>query len=75
MLELQAGVFVGNVSAMVRDMLWKMVCEKLRGGAGVIVHGTANEQGFEIRSLGSASRVIEDFEGLALVRFKPPDHP
>jgi CRISPR-associated protein Cas2 len=27
LLELKAGVFVGKVSAMVRDKLWQRVCE------------------------------------------------
>jgi CRISPR-associated protein Cas2 len=68
MLELRAGVFVGNVSAAVRDALWKMVCEKLRGGAGLLVCNAANEQGFDIRYCGATSRTVEDFDGLLLIR-------
>ena len=68
MLELRAGVFVGNVSAMVRDMLWKMVCKKIKTGGGILVYNAANEQGFAIRFWGSTSRIVEDFEGLTLLR-------
>jgi len=68
MLELQAGVFVGNVSALVREKLWQEVCGKLSGGAGILVHNAANEQGFSVRFWGLPSRTIEDFEGLLLVR-------
>jgi CRISPR-associated protein Cas2 len=68
MIELKAGVFVGNISALVRDMLWKMVCGKLRNGAGMMVHNAANEQGLAIRFSGDTSRLVEDFEGLLLVR-------
>lgn len=68
MLELRAGVFVGNISAAVRDALWQMVCRKLRGGAGMIVYNSANEQGFNILFCGNTSRTVEDFDGLLLIR-------
>ena len=68
MLELRTGVFVGNISALVRDKLWEMVCLKLRSGAATLLHNADTEQGFAIRSYGGTSRSIEDFEGLFLTR-------
>ena len=68
MLELHAGVFVGDMSAMVRDKLWELVCSKLQGGAGILVHSSDTEQGFAVRYWGETKRYIEDFEGLVLVR-------
>jgi len=68
MLELRAGVFVGDISAAVRDALWQMVCGKLRGGAGMIIYNAANEQGFNILFCGNTSRTLEDFDGLLLIR-------
>ncbi len=68
MIELHAGVFVGKISALVRDKLWEEVCGKLSGGAGMLVYSAANEQGFSIRFWGLPSRIIEDFDGLILVR-------
>ena len=68
MLELRAGVFVGNLSAMVRERLWEKACWNLRGGAGILVHTSDNEQGFAIQFWGTPSREIIDFEGLSLVR-------
>jgi CRISPR-associated protein Cas2 len=68
LLEPQAGVFVGNVSGAVRDWLWEEVRQRLRGGAAMMIHNAANEQGFAIRFCGNASRVIEDFDGLLLIR-------
>lgn len=68
MLELRAGVFVGDLSAMVRDTLWKTICGKLRKGAGILVHNAANEQGFAMRFYGETSRELEDFDGLKLIR-------
>ena len=68
MLELRPGVFVGRVSAMVRDRLWEMVCRGMKGGAGLLVHNADNEQGFAIRFWGETSRSVVDFEGLQLIR-------
>jgi CRISPR-associated protein Cas2 len=68
MLELRAGVFIGTLSAMVRDRLWDLACEKMRGGAGMLVYSTNTEQGFAIRYWGATGRDIVDFDGLQLVR-------
>lgn len=68
MLELRTGVFVGNISALVRDKLWETVCLKLRGGAATLLHNADTEQGFAIRCCGDMSRTVEDFEGLFLTR-------
>lgn len=68
LLEPRAGVFVGTVSAAVRDRLWERVCSQMRGGAGVLVYNSDNEQGFAMRLWGMPRRVIEDFEGLWLIR-------
>ena len=66
LLEIQAGIFVGAVSALVRDKLWEQACAKLRSGAGLLIHTASNEQGFLIRAHGATSRLIEDYDGLLL---------
>ena len=68
LLEPQAGVFVGNISAAVRDRLWEEVKCRLRGGGAMMVHNAANEQGFAIRIHAQAARTVEDFDGLQLIR-------
>jgi CRISPR-associated protein Cas2 len=68
MIEIQAGVFIGNITTLVRETLWKIVLEKMKGGAGILVHSAANEQGFLFRYCGESSRRIEDFDGLLLAR-------
>ena len=67
MLELRPGVFVGNVSAMVREKLWEMICQRLKGGAALLLHSAANEQGYKIRTFGDITRRVKDFDGLQLV--------
>lgn len=68
LLEPKTGVFVGSVSAMVRDRLWDMVCERAGDGGCILIHGAANEQGFKLVTHGLPSRTVEDFEGLYLIR-------
>lgn len=68
LLEPRAGVFVGSVSARVRDRLWEKVCRSPQVGAALLVYTTNTEQGFALRSFGDASRELVDYEGLWLVR-------
>ena len=67
MLELRPGVFVGNISAMVREKLWEQVCQKLKGGSAMLLHSAANEQGYKIRTVGDTSRKVKEFDGLQLI--------
>lgn len=67
MLELRPGVFVGNVSALVREKLWEAICQKLKGGAVTLLHSAANEQGYKIRTFGDTTRKVKDFDGLQLI--------
>ncbi|MBI3424162.1 MAG: type I-E CRISPR-associated endoribonuclease Cas2 [Acidobacteria bacterium] len=75
LLELKTGVFVGNVSGAVRDALWLQVCSKMKGGAGMLLHNTANEQGYAIRLHGKTARQIENLDGLLLMRIPAVDKP
>ena len=69
MIEPRPGVFIGRVSALVRDKLWSKVCnETPLGAACTMVYSTNNEQGFSVRSFGDPAREIVDFDGLFLVR-------
>jgi len=67
-LEPQAGVFVGRISAAVRERLWEKACSQAGEGGCLIIHSTDNEQGYNVRTWGRTARSIEDFEGLFLVR-------
>lgn len=68
LLQPKTGVFVGRVSARVRECLWERAVKGLKGGAALMIHSNNNEQGFSIRSLGRTSKMIEDFEGLFLAK-------
>lgn len=67
-LEPKAGVFVGRVSALVRDRLWERACGQAGEGGCLLIHSSPGEQGYQIRTWGRTARTVEDFEGLFLVR-------
>lgn len=65
--EPSPNVFVGHVSAMVRDRLWEKCCkEKVEGGV-LQVWSTNNEQHFDMRACGATRRQVIENEGLKLV--------
>jgi CRISPR-associated protein Cas2 len=68
LLEPQAGVFVGRVSALVRQKLWELACGRASGGGCLMIYSSNNEQGFRIETWGRTARLAEDFEGLFLIR-------
>lgn len=72
MLEPKAGVFVGTVSAAVRDLLWEKACQEVGTGGCTLIYRTNNEQGFAIRTWGDTTREVEEWEGLFLVRRPNP---
>jgi len=67
LIEVKAGVFVGRVSAMVRDRLWDKVVDGMRDGSAVLIYSTNTEQGYAMQMVGDRSRNVRDFEGLSLI--------
>ncbi len=75
LMELRAGVFVGKVSAMVRDRLWETVCSKAgKKGGGFLIHPANTEQGYAIHSTGTTTKAIEDYDGLLLACTRKHHH-
>lgn len=66
LLEIDSGVFVGQVNARVRDNLWKRVVEYMKNGRAIMVYSTNNEQGLEFNVHGSQWEPI-DFDGIKLM--------
>jgi CRISPR-associated protein Cas2 len=74
LMEPQAGVFIGRISALVRDKLWEKCLRTLRSEQGaLLIYSSRTEQGFTVRSAGSPKRDVIDIEGLWLVRRERPD--
>ena len=68
LLEPYPGVFVGHVSAMVRDRLWDKCCKSCRDGGVVQIWSTNSEQRFKMRMHGNTRRSLVEWEGVQLIR-------
>lgn len=70
LLEVRAGVYVGNVSRRTREMIWHQLSEGHDEGSVVMAWASRNESGFEFQTLGTNRREPVDHDGLRLVRFR-----
>jgi CRISPR-associated protein Cas2 len=68
LIEVRAGVFVGHVSALVRDRLWLKCSLNAAAGGVVQAWSTNNEQRFTLRLSGDTSRTLIDLEGVQLIK-------
>jgi CRISPR-associated protein Cas2 len=71
LLEIRAGVYVGNYSRKVREYIWSQVEADIENGNAVIAWRTNNEMGFEFQTLGANRRLPADWDGVRLVSFFP----
>ncbi|AXW92821.1 type I-E CRISPR-associated endoribonuclease Cas2 [Cronobacter sakazakii] len=71
LLELRAGVYVGDVSRRVREMIWHQITELAEEGNVVMAWVTNNESGFDFQTFGVNRRIPVDLDGLRLVSFLP----
>lgn len=71
LLEVRAGVYVGDVGQRVREMLWQQVEGMAEDGNVVMAWATNTESGFDFITYGHNRRQPVDFDGLRLVTFLP----
>ncbi len=71
LLQVRAGVYVGDVSKRVREMLWAQVEGAIGSGNAVAAWSANNESGFDLATVGANRRIPVDFDGLMLVSFGP----
>ncbi|MES9882611.1 MAG: type I-E CRISPR-associated endoribonuclease Cas2e [Sedimenticola sp.] len=71
LIEIRAGVYVGNPSAKLRDFIWCQVEEGLEDGNAVMAWSTSTESGYDFKTLGENRRMPVDYDGIRLVEFAP----
>ncbi|WP_440950732.1 type I-E CRISPR-associated endoribonuclease Cas2e [Methanosphaerula subterraneus] len=69
LLEVHTGVYVGDFSVKVRDMIWDQVYESVEDGNAVMAWSTNNESGFDFATVGPNRRIPIECDGLKLVSF------
>lgn len=70
LMEVAPGVFVGRVSARVRDELWSIILGGIEAGTALMVIAAPTEQGFEVRNAGHRWEPV-DLDGVVALR-RPP---
>lgn len=65
--EVNTGVYIGKLSAKVRDELWKRVCGSIRSGQATMVYSTNNEQGYAFQT-HNTTWIATDYEGITLMK-------
>ncbi|HFB65192.1 MAG TPA: type I-E CRISPR-associated endoribonuclease Cas2 [Aeromonadales bacterium] len=73
LLEVRAGVYLGNVSKKVRETIWEYCEADLEDGNIVMAWQMNTESGFDFQTMGENRRIPVDFDGLRLVSFLPVD--
>ncbi|MFF2557959.1 type I-E CRISPR-associated endoribonuclease Cas2e [Nocardia sp. NPDC058058] len=73
--EVVPGIFVGSISARVRDELWAQVTTVVGDGHAVLVHPAPTEQGYALRTAGTRRRIPTDFDGLTLIKMTGTTQP
>ncbi|WP_404420018.1 type I-E CRISPR-associated endoribonuclease Cas2e [Marinospirillum sp.] len=74
LLEVRAGVYIGDVSRRTREMIWKQVTELAEEGNVVLAWATNTESGFEFQTFGENRRLPVDLDGMRLVSFHPQEN-
>ena len=72
LLEVRAGVYVGNYSRRTREMIWRQVQEQIGDGDAIMAWAVPNDVGYDFETCGENRRVPVDLDGLKLVRFMSP---
>lgn len=65
--EIQTGVYVGNVSARVRERLWERIKRNIGNGEATMAYNINNELGYDFKTTRKDRQVI-DFDGIPLMK-------
>ena len=71
LLEVRAGVYVGDLSRRIREMIWETVTKGIEAGNAVMAWTTNTESGFDFLTCGTNRREPVEMDGIKLVSFLP----
>ncbi|MEN8205533.1 MAG: type I-E CRISPR-associated endoribonuclease Cas2e [Pseudomonadota bacterium] len=73
LLQVRAGVYLGDVSRRVREMIWEQ-CEAFNEEGNIVMAWATNtESGYDFQTTGENRRIPVELDGLRLVSFLPQD--
>ncbi|MFX0574760.1 type I-E CRISPR-associated endoribonuclease Cas2e [Nocardia nepalensis] len=67
LLEISPGLFVGNMSPRVRELMWQRIIEYVSEGRALMVHSARNEQRLAFKVHGH-DWTPTDYDGITLMR-------
>ena len=67
LLEIAPGVFVGRISARLRDRLWERIVGMMRDGRAIMVYSARNEQHLAFKAFQPDWQVV-DCDGVELIK-------
>ena len=71
LIQVRAGVFLGDYSQRVCEMLVDTIQENIETGNVVVAWTTNNESGFDFETFGQNRRIPTELDGMKLVSFLP----
>jgi len=67
LIEVQAGVFAGKISDLVREALWERAVKRAEEGSVLMLWRMNSEQGFDMRSHQPKNYIPVNHEGIWLM--------
>jgi CRISPR-associated protein Cas2 len=71
LLQIRAGVYIGDTSKRVREMIWEQCETFIEDGNIVMAWATNTGSGYDFQTLGVNRRIPVELDGLRLVSFTP----
>ena len=75
LLEIRAGIYVGNYSRRTREMIWRQVQGLIGNGDAIMAWSAPNEAGYDFDTCGVNRRMPVELDGFKLVQFSPACSP
>lgn len=72
LLEIRAGIYIGDYSQRTRATIWEQVVAEIGPGDAIMAWTAPNEAGYDFATIGENRRMPWDIDGFKLVRFRPP---
>lgn len=66
--EVGTGLYVGVLSARLRERIWTLVEAALEDGSAVLAYSDKKEQGYTLRIVGDPHRQLVDRDGFQTIR-------
>lgn len=67
LIEVRAGLYIGNYGARVRDMIWTTVLAGIADGNAVLAWSSSREAGYDVLMCGLNRREVMDLDGILLI--------